>query len=30
MGSLKSYNFGTVEDVYKLFAPNQVFRGRSI
>jgi len=25
MGTLNSYNFGIVEDTYKLFAPNGVF-----
>jgi len=27
MGNLKSYNFGTVEDTYKMFAPNPGFSG---
>ena len=27
MGTLNSYNFGTDEDTYKLFAPNRVFSG---
>ena len=27
MGNLKSYNFGTAEDTYKLFAPNRGFSG---
>jgi len=27
MGNLKSYNFGIVEDTYKLFAPNRGFSG---
>ena len=27
MGTLKSYNFGTVEDTYKTFAPNPGFSG---
>jgi len=27
MGTLKSYNFGTVEDTYKMFAPNRGFSG---
>ena len=27
MGNLKSYNFGTVEDTYKMFAPNRGFSG---
>jgi len=27
MGNLKSYNFGTVEDKYKMFAPNRGFSG---
>jgi len=25
MGTLNSYNFGIVEDMYKVFAPNGVF-----
>ena len=25
MGTLNSYNFGTVEDTYKMFAPNRGF-----
>ena len=27
MGTLKSYNFGTVEDTYKMYAPNRGFSG---
>jgi len=27
MGTLNSYNFGTVEDMYKMFAPNRGFLG---
>jgi len=27
MGTLKSYNFGTFEDTYKMFAPNPRFSG---
>ena len=27
MGTLNSYNFGTVEDTYKLFSPNRGFSG---
>jgi len=27
MGILNSYNFGTVEDTYKRFAPNRWFSG---
>jgi len=27
MGTLRSYNFGTVEDTYKMFAPNRGFSG---
>jgi len=27
MVTLKSYNFGIVEDTYKLFAPNREFSG---
>ena len=30
MGTLKSYNFGIVEDTYKLFAPNRGFSVRPI
>jgi len=27
MGNLTSYNFGTVEDTYKMFTPNRGFSG---
>ena len=27
MGTLNSYNFGTIEDMYKLFSPNRGFSG---
>jgi len=27
MATLRSYNFGTVEDTYKMFAPNRRFSG---
>ena len=27
MGTLNSYNFGTVEDTYKMFAPSRGFSG---